>query len=205
MRCNAPIRARRRPSARLRPRARRLPASLRARAFACAIAIALSTALAGGLAEAAPGPRWDSPLESDSNRLDSNNGAALLRWTQPDLDRDSAPDLGADLGADFEFELQEGPTPAFEAPVTRYRGTFPSWYVSGRRDGELYFRVRSRPWSREHGPRGEWSEWSTVATISVQHHDLRFALALMGLGALVFCATALTLRASARLSSETGR
>jgi hypothetical protein len=150
-----------------------------------ALALGLALGLAPAALRAAPAPQWDGEAEETST-----NGAMLIEWK------------GEDEGGKLEFELQEADRADFEDAQTHYRGTFPSWYVSGRRDGTHYFRVRSRPWSRAEGSSGEWSEWSATKTVVVEHHDLGLALGLMSVGALVFLITVLTLVLGARRQTE---
>jgi hypothetical protein len=149
-------------------------------ALVWALGFALLGALTPGLSQAAA-PEFETP-----DPIESSNGAALLRWDQ-----------GQPLGA-LEYELQEADSPEFVAAELRYRGSFPSYFVSGQRDGTRYFRVRSRSYT-EDSP-APWSEWSTPQILVVAHHDLRLALGLFGAGALVFVITCLTLVAGARRS-----
>ncbi len=124
------------------------------------------------------------PSFDDSTEARSQNGAILLSW-----------DADLDIGAQ-EYELQEADDPSFEHSSVRYRGSFPSFFVSGCRDGTRYFRVRSREYAGERP--SAWSEWSATKVVVVEHHDLGAALGLFGGGAAVFLATGLTLLVGAR-------
>jgi hypothetical protein len=147
-------------------------------AWALALLVALLVTPAWAAA-----PRFDQP-----SPIESANGAALLRWDQDQP-----------IG-ELEYELQEADSLEFVAVETRYRGSFPSYFVSGRRDGTHYFRVRSRSYAGAGAEPDPWSEWSPPQTLVVAHHDLRLALGLFGAGALVFVITSLTLVAGARRS-----
>jgi hypothetical protein len=138
---------------------------------------------------ASAGPEFE-----DAAPAESGNGAVLLSWAEPSEHDDPAV---------REFELQEAGDPSFVDPVTCYRGRFPSFFVSGRRDGTRYFRVRSRPASAS-ASASAWSSWSATKVVVVEHHDLTLALALFGAGAVVFAATCLTLILGAR-SQDPGR
>ncbi|NVB41038.1 hypothetical protein G6O69_24570 [Pseudenhygromyxa sp. WMMC2535] len=167
-------------------------------------ALLCSICLPGASAGAAPRPdpasAPEAPQMVGEATLESGNGAALLRWA---LARDEEGEGEGDV---YEYELQESGSPEFSAPTLRYRGTMPSWYVSGRLDGRSWFRVRGRPWAegqdQKHG-QNQWSEWSEAQVLVVAHHDLRLALALFGLGALVFVATAGTVLVSSRTAGGT--
>jgi hypothetical protein len=135
--------------------------------------------LVGAEALAAAPPEFDGESEAHSQ-----NGAMLLSW-----DEQASP-------GELEYELQEAGDPAFSDAALRYRGEFPSFFISGRRDGTRYFRIRSR----SPVPRSQWSEWSTTKAVVVEHHDLGAALGLFGGGAAVFLATCLALVAGSSAS-----
>lgn len=130
-----------------------------------------STALAG--------PPRSAPIFAGEPNQRSSNGAMLLRW-----------DIALGVG-DREYQLQEASDPQFGDAIVRYRGSFPSWFMSGRVDGTRYFRVRSR--RIESSAASAWSEWSATKVAIIEHHDLTIALVLFGFGALVFIGTCLTL------------
>ncbi len=82
-----------------------------------------------------------------------------------------------------EFELEEsidgGPY------ARRYVGPDRGAFLSGNPDGRVRYRVRWR--ASDDRP---WSTWSTVREVTFAHHSLDFALALFGLGGVVFTLTA---------------
>ena len=136
--------------------------------------------------EIPPPPRWDH-----DDRMSSAEGYVQLRWVVEVEDDDAA----------FVYQLQEGRRPVFRDTDTRYDGPQHSSFVSGMQDGTNYFRVRARPIDDPEA----WSEWSTTLEVEVKHHDRRFALGLMGLGAIVFLATAGFLISHRNDPSPTGR
>lgn len=132
-----------------------------ARAWACAAAaLALTWAAAS---EAAP--RLQA---SATERAPSTDGTFTLEWGDPDA---SEPI--------YEVELRG---PEAEAYELWYRGPATQSFVSGLPDGDVRVRVRAAEASDE--PR--WGAWSEVSTVPVRHHSMGKALALLGLGGLVF-------------------
>lgn len=90
--------------------------------------------------------------------------------------------LAWDVDAPAQSELQMAENPAFDGAMVRYRGNHTASVLSGLRDGQRYFRVRTH---RD----GQTSAWSNVVSFTVKHHERGFALLLLGAGALVFAAT----------------
>jgi hypothetical protein len=119
--------------------------------------------------------RAEPPPEFEQIELRSANGAALLSWTPGEV----------------EYELEEAGDPEFIDAELRYRGSFSSLFVSGRRDGTRYFRVRSRSHPGADDQPGVWSEWSAPGVVRFEHHRLDLALLVFGCGAAVFLATCL--------------
>ena len=126
-----------------------------------------------------PAPRWDHALE-----LGANAGYAQLRWLPP----------GDDDSVAWIYELQEGRRPEFSEGDRHYEGHHTSSFVSGLEDGSFYFRVRARAPDTDASTATTaitaWSAWSPTVRVDVAHHARALALGLMGLGALVFVATA---------------
>jgi hypothetical protein len=81
-----------------------------------------------------------------------------------------------------EYQLQEASEDSFADAHEVYRGPHTGRVISGLRDGTFHYRVR-------HDSVVGWSEWSTAVEFRVEHPPLATALALFGLGALVFAAT----------------
>ncbi|ACL71278.1 hypothetical protein [Thioalkalivibrio sulfidiphilus] len=77
------------------------------------------------------------------------------------------------------FELQESDGAHFNPARTLYTGADTASVITGRPDGEYFYRVRVLG---ESGP-GPWSE---PLQVTVQHHSLARALQFFVVGALVF-------------------
>ena len=115
-------------------------------------------------------PVFDMPLE---NTVDA--GYLKLSWEPPA----ATPDAHA-----LHYEVQRSSNQNFASVKTIYRGPDRATFLSGLRDGNYYYRVRSlQPES------GEASDWSEVLVVKVVHHSLSLALWLFAIGALVFLLT----------------
>ena len=135
------------------------------RAGRAASLIWLSLALWPGLTVAANAPE----LQTDSGKPSA--GYYRLTWD------------GQDAG-NLQFQLQESRSEGFSPAQVIYEGPDRATLLSGRRDGDYYYRVRLRP------PQGDASPWSEVVKVSVEHHSLGRAFLYFGIGAGVFVATA---------------
>jgi len=87
--------------------------------------------------------------------------------------------LSWDGAGNVHYELQEAREPAFDSPRSIYEGRDTASVISGKPDGDFFYRVRALS---EAGP-GPWSE---PARVSVAHHSLTRALQFFFVGALVF-------------------
>lgn len=105
----------------------------------------------------------DPDLAADTEVSDT--GYYRLSWTAPD---DGGP-----------VTVQESETADFAGADTIYEGPDAATVVSGRLDGAYYYRIRAG--------RGPWSD---PVTVTVRHHSLAQAFSILGLGAVVFLATA---------------
>lgn len=81
--------------------------------------------------------------------------------------------------AENNFELQQAQTPGFTSPRTIYTGQQKARTMSGVLNGTYYFRVRLQD-----------GDWSNVVKVKVEHYELATAFMFLGLGAIVFFATA---------------
>ncbi len=79
-------------------------------------------------------------------------------------------------------ELQQADNAEFVAARTVYRGPDRAMVVSGKPDGDWYFRVRSLNTDQA-------GSWSDPVKVTVSHHSLGRALAFLLLGFVVFVAT----------------
>jgi len=80
-------------------------------------------------------------------------------------------------------ELQEATTADFEDAVRIYEGTDQACFVSGKVDGEYFYRIRVA--ARD--PNG----WVGPVVLTVSHHPLSRAGLVFGLGAFIFASTLL--------------
>jgi hypothetical protein len=76
--------------------------------------------------------------------------------------------------------LQEAETPDFASPRVVYRGADNARVMSGKSNGDWYYRARTA---------GSESEFGNVVKVTVQHHSLPRAFAFFALGAVVFLTT----------------
>jgi len=102
-------------------------------------------------------------LKSDST--DSTAGYYQLRWSNTHAG---------------DFVLQESGKPDFSDAETLYQGPDTATLVSGRKNGDYYYRVRSADTG---------NDWSNSVKVNVTHHPLSRAFMFFSLGALVFVAT----------------
>jgi hypothetical protein len=86
-------------------------------------------------------------------------------------------------------ELQESTSPQFTEPRILYAGSDRARVVSGKPDGDWYYRARSV---------SSGSSFSNIVKVEVRHHPLGRAVAFFVVGAVVFLATALLIVNGAR-------
>ena len=79
-----------------------------------------------------------------------------------------------------EIVLQEAASPEFASPRVVYRGADDARVMSGKPDGDWYYRARTA---------GADGEFGNVVKVTVQHHPLGRAFAFFALGAVVFLST----------------
>ncbi len=113
------------------------------------------------LALAAPAAAVAQELQAGTDRSDT--GSYPLSW---------------DAGG-HEVVLQESTRPDFSDAREIYRGRDERTVVSGRLDGDYFYRLR-----RADG------EWQVPVRVTVAHHGLAKALAFLVVGAVVFLSTA---------------
>jgi hypothetical protein len=109
-------------------------------------------------------------LEADTDV--ANAGYFQLRWS-----------------ASGAIELQESITPDFDAPRRIYPGSDAARVMSGKPDGEWYY--RARPVSSDGG-------FSNTVKVMVRHHPIERAIGYFAVGATVFVATAILIVSGAR-------
>lgn len=135
------------------------------RAGRAALLISFYLALWPGLTAAADAPE----LRTDSGKASA--GYYRLTWDWQDA-------------GNVQFQLQESRSEEFSSAETIYEGPDRATLLSGRRDGDYYYRARLQP------RQGDTSPWSEVVHVRVEHHSLGRALLYFGIGAGVFVATA---------------
>lgn len=123
-------------------------------------------------------------------RLAATTPAALFLWAaasqaqavelRPDTDVATAGYYQLLWTSEEPIVLEEARTPDFADPEVIYRGTDNATVLSGKQDGDWYYRARTA------GPGGEFGE---PARVTVQHHPLGRAFGFFALGAVVFLAT----------------
>jgi hypothetical protein len=129
----------------------------------------------------------------------------VLVFAAPAASMAQTPELEADTdvatagyyqlrwSADRPIVLEESGTTDFESPKVVYRGSDAARVMSGKADGDLYYRVRDTKTGAQ----------SNIVKVTIRHHGLDRAFAFFALGATVFVATLLLIVAGAR--PETGR
>lgn len=119
----------------------------------------------------------------------TESGYIKLSWRTQDAQSNNTP---------FVFELQQAVYPDFEQSVLIYRGHDYATFLSGLPDGHYYYRLRSTsPDGARH------SDWSEPVSVRVEHHSLRLAFLLFGIGATVFLLTIGIVVKGIRSSEET--
>jgi len=116
-------------------------------------------------------PEFNGP-----HKVENNAGQIKLVWSLADTL------LYSRL---FTFELQQSVNASFSNPRTLYKGSDLASFISGLRDGDYYFRVRTVLDGTSA------SAWSEPLLLQVHHQSLTLAFTLFGLGAIVFVSTVL--------------
>lgn len=115
------------------------------------------------------------PVLSSNIHLDSDTEVAtagyfrLSWWLDAMVEKDN-----------IEYQLQRSGQPDFARFKVAYLGPDLARVVSGKSDGEYYYRIRAI----QHGV--PLTGWSNVVRISVAHHSLFRALMFFVAGAMVF-------------------
>jgi hypothetical protein len=126
-------------------------------------------------------PHFELP---DSNY--TNSGSMKISWEVPD----SIVSI-----ENCKFELQQSQNTDFVGATVRYIGPDLATYISGLKNGTYNYRVRSIL----DGKAGPWSE---AIVVTVEHHSLKLAFMLFGLGAIVFIATVFVVVSGVRKQSS---
>jgi hypothetical protein len=123
-------------------------------------------------------------LSTDSNLATA--GYFRLTW--------SSDDKSASVR---QYVLQQADNPDFENPKTLYKGSDMAMVVSGKPDGEYYYRVRT---AQPDDPMK--SPWSEAVKVTVEHHSLMKAFGFFGAGLVVFAGTLFMIVTGARRTSD---
>ena len=127
-------------------------------------------------------------------------GAAQAENPAPRLSSDSAIATAGFFRLSWEtdakqVELQEARDRAFQNPHTQYVGPDSAAVISGKPDGNWYYRIRSVA-THDQGP------WSDPITVTVSHHSLIQAALFFALGLVVFIATFAMIIQGTRTTTE---
>lgn len=93
---------------------------------------------------------------------------------------------------DVRFEIQEADNPAFNNASQLYLGRDRATVVTGRSDGDYYYRARIIDAS------GDSGAWSDPVRVEVTHHPLSRAFGFFIVGAIVFLAILIAILAGNR-------
>ena len=94
------------------------------------------------------------------------------------------------------FELEESNTSAFSSTTQIYRGADRAASMSGKTDGEYFYRVREISTSTN-----TTSPWSAIHQVTVAHHPLSRSFLFLTIGAFVFVATTVLILSGQRRQS----
>jgi hypothetical protein len=111
----------------------------------------------------APAPVPAAPVELGADTELATAGYFQLRWR-----------------AEGAVIVEEDTQPDFASPRVIYRGSDNARVLSGKPDGDWYYRARTV---------GADNAFGNVVQVTVRHHPVERAFAFFGLGALVFLST----------------
>ena len=115
---------------------------------------------------------WGAGPQLESDTQVSTAGYYRLQWNDEQA---------------TDFVLEESQHPSFDQPKILYNGPDTARVVSGRADGDYFYRVKA---VNDTAGQGEWSD---VIRVQVSHHPLSRALMFFAIGAVVFLATLITI------------
>jgi len=113
-------------------------------------------------------PAWCVTPQLESDTDVATAGYYRLQWTAKDSS---------------DFILEESQQDTFDPSRKLYQGPDTARVISGRNDGDYYYRVRGVDTN------GMENTWSDVVHVQVSHHPLSRALMFFFIGAIVFLAT----------------
>jgi hypothetical protein len=124
-----------------------------------------------------------APLYAYGNpQLKSDTEVATAGYYRLQWGEDQQNDGEQNGGQTADFILQESQHPSFNQPKVLYEGPDTARVVSGRADGDYFYRVAI--------VNGEGQKsWSDVVRVQVKHHPLSRAFMFFTIGAIVFLST----------------
>ena len=145
------------------------PSSLFSPSVGTAVLSLIVMCLLPALVKAAPNAALQPPL-LHSNTAVATAGYYQLKWRLPSR-------------REAVFELQEAARRTFRDPQQLYRGEDLARVLSGRPNGEYFYRIRAISQDGTPGP------WSKTVHVRVDYLPLSRAFTFFGMGALAFLAT----------------
>ncbi len=113
-------------------------------------------------------PTWGVVPQLESDTEVATAGYYRLEWLAKEV---------------TDFVLEESRQPSFNQSRILYQGPDTARIISGRADGDYYYRVR------DVNTRGGKNIWSEVVYVQVKHHSRSRAFLFFAIGAMVFVAT----------------
>ena len=117
-----------------------------------------------------PLPVLSANIDLQSDSPISTAGFFRLSWVLEDAENMQA----------VEYQLQSSRNADFTKAVEVYRGPDLARVISGKRDGDYYYRIRLIKPDQSVGP------WSEATRVTVAHHSLARALMFFAAGAVIF-------------------
>lgn len=113
-------------------------------------------------------PAWSVAPKLESDTEVSTAGYFRLQWG---------------TNGTTEFVLEESQQPSFTPSRVLYQGPDTARIISGRGNGDYYYRIRDVE------TRNGENVWSEVLHVQVKHHSLSRAFLFFSIGAIVFVVT----------------
>ena len=113
-------------------------------------------------------PAWSATPQLETDTDVATAGYYRLEWNANEVK---------------DFVLEESQQASFDSVGVLYQGPDTARIISGRGDGDYFYRVRDLNMQSSEGG------WSEVVHVQVQHHSLSRAFLFFAIGAIVFVAT----------------
>ena len=121
---------------------------------------------------ALPLPALSTRIHLESDSAVATAGFFRLSWSQAEV---------ADVDR-LQYQLQSSSNPDFDQADTLYQGPDLARVISGKANGEYYYRIRAL---RDGAPATAWSD---ITHVTVEHHSFSRALMFFVAGAIIFFA-----------------